>query len=187
MRRRIVWLLALLVSLFALIGGGQKSVALVKQNRAMRYHDRMRYAHTNIITNDWKRLAQFYCDVFACTPMPPERNQSGAWLDRGTGLTDAHLKGIHLRLPGHGDEGPTLEIYQYQQVLSNSIAKPNRQGLGHLAFEVEDVQATRDKVLEHGGAELGTLSQTPVEGVGMLTFVYLADPDGNILEIQRWN
>lgn len=147
----------------------------------------MRYAHTNIVARDWKRLVQFYCDVFSCVPVPPERDQSGDWLDRGTGVPNARINGMHLRLPGHGDKGPTLEIYQYEKIEPNSAPSPNRHGLGHLAFEVADVESIRNQILNHGGSEIGAISETSVEGVGQLTFVYMADPEGNILEIQCWN
>ena len=73
---------------------------------------KVKYAHTNIITKDWKKLADFYELVFSCTPVPPERDQKGSWLDKGTGVLNAHLQGMHLRLPGYDDNGPTLEIYQ---------------------------------------------------------------------------
>ncbi len=138
----------------------------------------MRYAHTNIVTHDWKRLAQFYCDVFQCFPVPPERKQSGAWLDRGTGVCHAEIQGIHLRLPGY-EAGPTLEIYQYSKIVSNSAAMPNRQGLGHLAFEVDDVEFVKSQVMQHGGSLVGEISETKVDGVGKLKCVYMADPDGN--------
>ena len=42
----------------------------------------------------------FYQDVFGCVPVPPERNLSGAALDAATGVSPAHLQGMHLRLPG---------------------------------------------------------------------------------------
>jgi len=73
----------------------------------------MRFAHTNIAAKDWKRLSDFYIKVLNCRPKPPERNLSGDWLDKATGLKKAKLKGIHLLLPGHGDNGPTLEIFTY--------------------------------------------------------------------------
>jgi hypothetical protein len=76
----------------------------------------IKYVHTNIISNNWEMLSDFYQKVFECTPVPPIRDQFGEWLDKGTGLSNAHLKGVHLRLPGHGDHGPTLEIYQYIEV-----------------------------------------------------------------------
>jgi predicted enzyme related to lactoylglutathione lyase len=71
---------------------------------------RAKYVHTNLIARDWKRLVRFYCEVFGCEPKGPERDMSGAWLDDVTSLRDAHLTGVHLRLPGYGDDGPTLEI-----------------------------------------------------------------------------
>ena len=70
----------------------------------------MRYAHTNIITEDWKSLADFYINVFQCVIIPLERDQKGQWLDKATGVKDAHLKGVHLRLSGYDEKGPTLEI-----------------------------------------------------------------------------
>ncbi len=65
-----------------------------------------RYAHTNLIVRDWRSMVRFYVDVFGCQPAGPERDQSGTWLDEATGLNGAHLRGMHLRLPGHGDRGP---------------------------------------------------------------------------------
>jgi predicted enzyme related to lactoylglutathione lyase len=35
-----------------------------------------RYAHTNLIAMDWRRLAAFYRDVFDSVPVPPERDLS---------------------------------------------------------------------------------------------------------------
>ena len=33
---------------------------------------------------------------------------------------------------------------------------------------------------------LGVLSTNRVEGVGLLTFVYARDPEGNVIELQSW-
>ena len=33
----------------------------------------IRYAHTNLIANDWRSLAAFYVDLLGCTPVLPER------------------------------------------------------------------------------------------------------------------
>ena len=43
---------------------------------------RAKYVHTNLIARDWKRLVQFYCEVFGCEPKGPERDLSDAWLER---------------------------------------------------------------------------------------------------------
>src|SRR5581483_10002418 len=58
---------------------------------------RAKYVHTNLIARDWKRLARFYCDVFGCEPQGPERDLSGAWLDRVSAVPHAALRGVHLR------------------------------------------------------------------------------------------
>jgi hypothetical protein len=72
-----------------------------------------KYAHTNLIAKDWRKLARFYEEHFGCTLVPPERDFKGPDLERGTGIPGAELRGAHLRLPGHGAEGPTLEIFNY--------------------------------------------------------------------------
>ncbi|MEM9831612.1 MAG: VOC family protein [Bacteroidota bacterium] len=146
----------------------------------------IKYAHTNIIANDWKALAEFYQKVFGCVFIPPERDQSGEWLAEGTGVANADLQGVHLRLPGYGDEGPTLEIYQYGQMEEKPTPKANRKGLGHLAFLVDDVALMREKILRYGGQDLGKITEAEVVEVGKITFIYMTDPEGNILEIQHW-
>ena len=147
----------------------------------------VRYAHTNIVAEDWRRLAAFYRAVFACEPVPPERDQAGEWLARATGVPGAALRGVHLRLPGHGATGPTLEIYSYGAMTDGpTTPAANRKGLGHLAFEVDDVAVTLAQIGVHGGRTLGEVVVREIAGVGTITFVYAADPEGNILEIQTW-
>ena len=148
---------------------------------------RAKYVHTNIVAKDWKRLATFYETVFGCTPVPPERSLREPWLERGTGVAGAEIEGMHLRLPGWGDEGPTLEIFRYRPEGVCDGKAINRPGLAHLAFSVEDVEAARDAVLAAGGKSVGDLVSVEVAGVGELTFVYMTDPEGNVIELQRWS
>jgi glyoxylase I family protein len=148
----------------------------------------VRYSHTNLIARDWRRLVAFYTEVFDCSPVPPQRDQSGDWLSKGTGVPRAKLEGMHLRLPGWGDDGPTLEIYTFEETLGKPRpVAANRLGLGHIAFHVDDVGATHDRVIALGGSELGDIVQHRVDGVGTLTFVYMTDPEGNVIEIQNWS
>jgi hypothetical protein len=82
-----------------------------------------KYVHTNLSARDWRKLAAFYTDVFGCTFVPPERDYQGTELDRGTGLTGAHLRGAHFRLPSYGDSGPTLEIYSYDTLARATLSR----------------------------------------------------------------
>ena len=145
-----------------------------------------KYTHTNLIAKDWRRLAAFYVEVFGCVPVPPERNHSGKWLEKGTGVKDAHITGIHLRLPGYGETGPTLEIFSYDSMPRHPKMAPNTPGFAHLAFAVDDIKDVVAAVLERGGKAVGAYTAREVPGVGLLSFQYVADPEGNILEIQNW-
>ncbi|MDF1515210.1 MAG: VOC family protein [Anaerolineae bacterium] len=147
----------------------------------------IRYTHTNIIARDWRKLAQFYQIVFHCLPLAPERDLSGDWLSEGTGVYNAALQGIHLRLPGYGNSGPTLEIFSYDEMLDKLPPAANRQGIAHLAFSVDNVQACLQKVIEHGGQVIGKVVTRQIYNVGLLTFAYATDPESNILEIQHWD
>lgn len=145
-----------------------------------------KYAHTNLIAKDWKRLSAFYQDVFGCVPVPPERKLSGEWLDKATGLSGAHISGIHLRLPGYGDDGPTLELFQYGAMPERPSVSTNTPGFSHIAFAVDDVAEAAKAIFNKGGSAVGELTVRDVPGVGLLTFQYVTDPEGNIIEIQNW-
>ena len=149
-----------------------------------------KFSHVNLVSRDWRKLADFYIKVFDCRPKPPERNLSGKWLDKLTDLQDAHIQGIHLLLPGSGageeSDGPTLEIFQYDHNKANTLKDINLEGFGHIAFAVENVEEKLQFLLEHGGSTVGELIDTEIEGVGRISVVYAKDPEGNIIEIQKW-
>ena len=145
----------------------------------------MKYTHTNLVARDWRRLADFYIKVFGCTPVLPERDLSGEWLDKAAAMRGAHIRGVHLRLPGHGDAGPTLEVFQYDEETEADAPAPNSPGYGHIAFAVDDVEATKEAIIVMGGGLVGEVVNVDIPGVGRLKFAYMRDPEGNIIEIQK--
>lgn len=146
-----------------------------------------RFVHVNIVATNWRRLAQFYVQLFACQLIEPTRDIKEPWLEKATNIESAQIKGGHLRLPGFDEgQGPTLEIFEYTPANETGITQANCRGFGHIAFHVEDVEATAKEVICHGGSEVGELIKTNIEGVGLLTFQYLRDPEGNIIEVQNW-
>lgn len=146
-----------------------------------------RYVHTNLTARDWRALVRFYREVFGCVPKPPERDLSGEWVEGLTAVPGAHIRGMHLLLPGHGPDGPTLEIFGYDALREAACPVVNQPGFGHIAFLVDDVAATLEAVLRAGGGAVGERVTRRVEGVGTLEAVYARDPEGNIVEIQRWS
>jgi catechol 2,3-dioxygenase-like lactoylglutathione lyase family enzyme len=146
-----------------------------------------KYVHTNIMAQDWQALAKFYQDVFGCVPVPPKRDFKGEALERATNIPKAAFQGMHLRLPGFAENGPTLEIFQYTTMPERSETLVNRPGFGHIAFLVEDVAKARQAVLAAGGEDVGeTVTLQTADGRNV-TFVYMTDPEGNILELQSWS
>lgn len=145
-----------------------------------------KYVHTNLVASDWRRLARFYETVFGCRIVLPERSLAGEWLDVATGIPNVEIHGAHLRLPGYGKDGPTLEIFEYAPGAARIAGAPNRPGFGHIAFAVDDVPAAREAVLAAGGGVVGQTVTVEVAGAGEITFAYLTDPEGNIIEVQAW-
>lgn len=149
--------------------------------------DGARFAHTNVIARDWRALAEFYQLVLGCEPVPPERDYEGPELEAGTGVAHATLAGVHLRLPGHGPEGPTLEIYSYSRLADGPAPAVNRPGLAHLAFEVRSASDARREILEAGGTAVGDVVALTTTVGSRVTWCYVTDPEGNILELQSWD
>jgi catechol 2,3-dioxygenase-like lactoylglutathione lyase family enzyme len=146
-----------------------------------------RYVHTNLIARDWRRLARFYQDVFGCVPVPPERDLGGAEMEAGTGVPGARLQGMHLRFPGCGGDGPTLEVFEYAQAAPDVPRVVNRPGFAHIAFSVDSVPDARGEVLAHGGTAVGEVVTVAVSAAARVTWCYVRDLEGNIIELQSWS
>ena len=146
-----------------------------------------RYAHTNIIARDCEKLIAFYKEVFACRSIGEKRDLRGAWLDHLTGIPEAHIIGEHLILPGYGEDHPTLEIFSYDDMEGDMSRRINTYGIAHIAFEVDDVAKTLEKLLEKGGRMIGELVQADYPNGLRATLVYATDIEGNILELQSWS
>ena len=140
-----------------------------------------------IVVKSVDETVKFYQEVFGCVPVPPERALSGAQLEAGTGLPGARIAGVHLRLPGCGESGPTLEIFEYGDAGTDSPRAVNRPGYAHLAFAVDSVPEARAQVLTGGGSAVGDVVTVTIPSAGRVTWCYVRDPEGNVVELQSWN
>jgi len=151
---------------------------------------KIRLAHVSITARDLTRLRRFYEKALGFVVSRPGRGFSGDWLGKGTGVPGAEIKRVHLRLPGEGVDGTQLEIIEYADtVLEDTPPAADHPGLRHLAFEVEspeELAGLRKLVLDNGGGELGKISEKEIEGLGTVMFVYMTDPEGNIIELLNW-
>jgi len=146
----------------------------------------MKFVHTNIIAKDWKKLSQFYQNVFGAKPVGFQRDLSGQWLEQLTGIENVHLVGEHLSLPGYDGHLPTLEIFSYDELVHENRTSINCTGIRHIAFEVEDVDSLLQKALREGAEQLGEKVTKEYPDNKCATFVYIRDIEGNIIELQSW-
>lgn len=146
------------------------------------------YTHTNINTPDWRKLSAFYEKVFNMVLVPPLRDLHGTWYQQATGMKNAHVTGCHMRLPGYGDSGPTIEFFTWDYPDGTSANQINGGGMGHLAFAVDNVEEKVSEILSAGGSTYGRIVKSYYPSKNQtLTICYAKDPDGNCLEIQRWD
>ena len=146
----------------------------------------MKYLHTNLTVTDLDRISGFYQKVFGCAPVRAPQNLSGKWLEDITGVKNASIWYVHLRLPGYGPEGPELELIQYANELDRPKKIANCSSFGHISFAVDDVQETLNAVMAAGGSAINKVVTVDIPNRGRLTEVYATDPEGNIIEIQHY-
>ena len=137
--------------------------------------------HVGITVADLDASIRFYHDVlgleFANEPSPWF---DGAELSRGVGVPGAALRQVSLLV---GDT--TLELLEYRSPPSET-ERPlgsNSRGASHVAFVVEDIEATKAE-LEAKGIEFYSPVNVVDEGVlAGWRWVYFEDPDGYPLEL----
>jgi len=137
--------------------------------------------HVGITVKDLDASIRFYHDVLGLE----FSNEPSPWFDGpelgpAVGVPGAALRQVSLSV---GDT--TLELLEYKSPPSET-AKPldsNCIGASHVAFRVEDIQATKAE-LESKGIEFFSDVNAVDEGVlAGWRWVYFADPDGYPLEL----
>lgn len=143
----------------------------------------VRFDQVKILARDPEALASFYEEALGCVTVVPLQDLEDDAVARAAGVPDTEVKLTVLRLPGRGEHGPVLELY------SVSGKRPKdwhyQPGQGQLAFEVEDLESAMGRVGGAGGKKLGDLVEWEAPSGARARFVYMQDPEGNIIDL--WN
>ena len=135
--------------------------------------------HTGFVVRDLERSIRFYTDGLGLN-VDKNLDIDGEGLSQVVGYEKTHLKAALLT----GDDGHTLELIQYM----NPEGTPRQQdqqyerrliGATHLAFIVDDVNATYERLISMGGQKMNPPAQVRPE----LKATYFQDPDGNWIEL----
>ena len=142
----------------------------------------MKFTHVSMVARDTDRLADFYKTVFDCDDLYPRKKMSGELLSQGNGVPDAEIYAAWLSLPGV--DGPFLEIFEYRNSQDCPAPPVTQPGYGHISFEVKDIQATVNAIIEAGGTPLGKITDFGTAEAPYI-YVYVRDPEGNVVELEQ--
>ena len=144
-----------------------------------------RIDHVNIVVHDLPGMTAFYRDALGLEVVR-EVTIQGDWIEAITRLSGVVADVVYLQPP----EGPPLELIAYrapQGASPDDLGRPNTRGLRHLAFLVQDLDATAAAVAAAGGELLSPVQTVPTTQVEFGTqqkwIAYCLDPEGNLLEL----
>ena len=136
--------------------------------------------HTCITVSDLERSIEFYRDVLGLElVMTEESERSGDDRSKALGVAKAKVK---LAILGAGDA--RVELIEYVTAKGRPYDRNNNDvGAMHIAFQVKDINAVYQRMVDHGVSFTSpptTIPAGPMEG---WRWTYFFDPDGVSLEI----
>ncbi len=135
-----------------------------------------RLDHVGINVADLDAATAFFLDLGFSRE--GEMSMRGDLLDKVTGLMDAHTDVVFMRTPA----GDQIELIAYHAPADDhglEIAPPNRLGIRHIAFVVDDLNDIVGKLRGKGIETVGSVEQ--YEDVYLVC--YVRGPEGIIVEL----
>ena len=128
-----------------------------------------RLDHVGLAVADLAAARSWFCDVFG---LVPELTLRVGALDLDIEMLIHPVHGYRLELlhrPGSAADKP-----------ANPGAAALREGYGHMAFDVTDLDAAYDRAMARGARPVMPPGPSPEPGVRM---AFVADPEGNLIEL----
>jgi glyoxylase I family protein len=129
-----------------------------------------RLDHAGLSVRDLGGAARWYCDAFGYVREMALRVDP---IDLDIVMLIHRRHGDRLELLHRPGSAPGLRAGDPAEAALS-------QGFGHVAFDVEDLDATYEKVVGLGAQPVMTPRPSPEPGVRM---AFVADPEGNLVEI----
>ena len=140
--------------------------------------------HVGITVRDLERSVSFYHDTIGLKfVVPPTPWFEGPDLARGLGVDPPVA--LRVALFEVGDGATWFEVLQYRSPASRTERAPAQSDIGaaHVAFHVDDIHATYDRLLAAGvrfNSAVNVVDNGPLAG---WRWVYFKDPDDHTLEL----
>jgi catechol 2,3-dioxygenase-like lactoylglutathione lyase family enzyme len=130
--------------------------------------------HVSFTVGDLDRSTDFYARFgFEATK---RFTSAGPDVDEGSEAEHADMDIQWLR---HPLGGPMMELIRYIHHPAGQSAHNSKVGAAHICFSVEDISTAFDALVGDGVKPLSD----PHEDESGLLWVYLRDPDGNVVEL----
>jgi catechol 2,3-dioxygenase-like lactoylglutathione lyase family enzyme len=132
--------------------------------------------HVGIVVDDLAAATAFFLELGL--KLDGEASVEGDWVDRVIGLEGARSDIAMLETP----DGGRIELTEFKAPPGpdgDRLAPANTPGLRHLAFEVDDIDATLAGLRAHGGELVGTVEQYK----DIYRLCYVRGPAGIIVEL----
>ena len=142
--------------------------------------------HVNIVVQDLTVMTDFYCQVLGMKQIKRVALK-GQWIDDVAGLKKVEANVVYLSPPS----GPRLELIEFAHpggTRPDGLTQTNTMGIRHLAFRVDDIEATAASLRAHGVTPLSKITTVPDTEIiyadgQRKRLVYFLDPEQNLLEL----
>ena len=140
--------------------------------------------HIGLAVSDIDEAFEWYQETLGLTPvMEPDTVESGVGhfgklAQDAVGKDFGEMKIAHMATGNHVG----LELFEFEGVEQND-PDPTSAGLTHLCLQDPNVEATADRIKEHGGEQLSSKVWDIFPDTPEYQMCYCADPWGNIVEL----
>lgn len=138
-----------------------------------------RFDHVGITVADLDRATEFF--VALGLEIEGRTFVEGEFLDTVIGIPNARTEIVMLRPPGGGAGLELSRFVRPDQEPGSPTAMATVAGLRNVAFEVDDVQATTDRLAEDGYGLVGGIGDYE----GAWRMAYVRGPEGVIVSVAQ--
>lgn len=135
------------------------------------------YVHAGVVVDDLEAVVRFLTTIgLECgAPMTVE----GEWVDRIIDVPGTRVEIVMARAPDGTGELELVRFHSPEGVAGDGAAPANRPGIRHIAYRVDDLRATVERVRAAGWGTVGEV----VDYAGQYLLCYLRGPEGLIVEL----
>jgi glyoxylase I family protein len=139
--------------------------------------------HHGFTVSDLDRSVEFYTNFLGLELVRISERSNLPSYDHILGFEDVHLK---IALLKHPSTDFLLELFEYLNPPSSPRdMKNNIVGSSHVAFEVEDIDATYEALCDGGYRAINCPIDIERDGKKVARAIYALDPDGISVELMQ--